>query len=109
MYHCLLNQIPSVVYPIDYDQFDHAARLDHNGLSIWLKRITDLEKALMTALNSEELKSKVKEFAVNTKDKLHSSDLLELVNIHMAHCGRTVATMPLLPEPSIGNTTDRDK
>lgn len=30
MWHCLKKQIPALVYPIDYDQFDHAARLEYH-------------------------------------------------------------------------------
>lgn len=50
MYHCLLRAIPSVVYPVDYDQFDHAARLQAKGLAVWLRNLTDLPTAIALAL-----------------------------------------------------------
>lgn len=31
------QNIPALVYPVDYDQFDHAARLQRSGKGIWLK------------------------------------------------------------------------
>jgi len=37
MYYCLENHIPALVYPVDFDQFDHAARLDASGKGIWIK------------------------------------------------------------------------
>lgn len=37
MYYCLENNIPALVYPVDFDQFDHAARLAVAGKGIWLR------------------------------------------------------------------------
>lgn len=37
MWHCLKQGIPSLVYPVDYDQFDHAARLEYSGKGIWIR------------------------------------------------------------------------
>lgn len=37
MWHCLKKGIPALVYPVDYDQFDHAARLEYSGNGIWLR------------------------------------------------------------------------
>ncbi|POP47273.1 glycosyl transferase [Superficieibacter electus] len=37
MWHCLKRDIPALVYPVDYDQFDHAARLAYSGKGIWLR------------------------------------------------------------------------
>lgn len=50
MYHCLQRAIPAVVYPVDYDQFDHAARLHAQGLAIWLHKLPDLGEAIAHAL-----------------------------------------------------------
>ena len=43
MYHCLAAGIPDVVYPMDYGQFDHAARLEHARAALWLRNLRDLE------------------------------------------------------------------
>lgn len=37
LYYCLKYQIPVLVYPVDFDQFDHAARLAASGRGVWLK------------------------------------------------------------------------
>ena len=37
MWHCLQQGIPALVYPVDYDQFDHAARLEFRGKGVWIK------------------------------------------------------------------------
>jgi UDP:flavonoid glycosyltransferase YjiC (YdhE family) len=42
LYYCLLLGKPAVVYPVDYDQFDHAARLEHHGLAVWLRDLRHL-------------------------------------------------------------------
>lgn len=56
--HCLRNGIPSVVHPIDFDQFDNAARLVHAGVSIYAEQIADLESAIIRALNDPVLSQK---------------------------------------------------
>lgn len=46
MWHCLQQGIPALVYPVDYDQFDHAARLEYSGKGKWIKGgIKGLENA----------------------------------------------------------------
>ncbi|WP_445765994.1 glycosyltransferase [Rheinheimera sp.] len=52
MYHCLRQRIPALVYPLDYDQFDHAARLSYHGLAIWLQQLSQLPEALHQLLQS---------------------------------------------------------
>lgn len=37
MWHCLQQGITALVYPVDYDQFDHAARLEYSGKGVWIK------------------------------------------------------------------------
>lgn len=37
MYHCLQHRIPALVWPQDFDQFDHAARLEAAGKAVWLR------------------------------------------------------------------------
>lgn len=46
MWHCLKRNIPALVYPVDYDQFDHAARLEYSGKGVWLRGgLVSLEQA----------------------------------------------------------------
>ncbi|KLG14307.1 glycosyl transferase [Enterobacter cloacae subsp. cloacae] len=37
MWHCIQKEIPALVYPVDYDQFDHAARIVFFNKGIWLR------------------------------------------------------------------------
>ncbi|GKX61047.1 glycosyltransferase [Leminorella grimontii] len=37
MWHCLKKNVPALVYPVDYDQFDHAARLEYSGKGVWIR------------------------------------------------------------------------
>jgi UDP:flavonoid glycosyltransferase YjiC (YdhE family) len=56
--HCLHHGIPSVVMPVDYDQFDNAARLVAHGLALRAKKHSDLEATLLAALRDAELKAR---------------------------------------------------
>ena len=84
LYHCLVRGIPCVAYPVDYDQFDNAARLEYHGFGVWLRNIHSLDEAVAAALDSENMKSRVKEFAVRLRDKINAAELLELVRDHMS-------------------------
>lgn len=37
MWHSIQKRIPALVYPVDYDQFDHAARIEFFNKGIWLR------------------------------------------------------------------------
>lgn len=50
MYYCLREQKPSIVYPLDYDQFDHAARIEAAGQGRWIRKLGELEAALASLL-----------------------------------------------------------
>ena len=50
MYHAIKAGIPALVHPLDYDQFDHAARLQAHGAGLWLKRLDQLPEAFARAL-----------------------------------------------------------
>lgn len=51
MYYCLALGTPAVVYPIDYDQFDHAARLEQAKVALWLRDLRQLEHYVRLALD----------------------------------------------------------
>jgi UDP:flavonoid glycosyltransferase YjiC (YdhE family) len=46
--------LPAIVLPIDYDQFDNAARLRAAGLAVGLRSLTDLPRAVERALADAE-------------------------------------------------------
>ncbi len=50
MWECLRAGIPALVLPTDYDQFDHAARLEASGVAIRIRRPGDIEAALIRVL-----------------------------------------------------------
>lgn len=55
LYHCLRARRPSIVWPLDYDQFDHAARLDHAQAAVWVRDPARLEGALSALLNGRTI------------------------------------------------------
>jgi len=63
MYHCLAKARPALVFPVDYDQFDNAARLEHAGLARRLRRLRDLPALVESALADEGLKERCRRFA----------------------------------------------
>ncbi|MBF0256379.1 MAG: hypothetical protein HQL47_07950 [Gammaproteobacteria bacterium] len=54
MYQCLQLDKPSIVYPIDYDQFDHAARIEYSGRGIWIRKLAELEPALNSMTSGQQ-------------------------------------------------------
>ena len=63
MYHCLAAGCPSVVYPMDYDQFDNAARLECAGAAIWPRRLKDLKGAVRLGLSDKSIRSRCLQLA----------------------------------------------
>jgi UDP:flavonoid glycosyltransferase YjiC (YdhE family) len=63
MYHALRAGLPSVVLPVDYDQFDHAARLQHAGLARKARSLSELPSAIAAALVDEGLRTRATSFA----------------------------------------------
>ncbi|MDR6990421.1 glycosyltransferase [Luteimonas sp. 3794] len=49
LYQCLAAGRPAIVCPQDYDQFDHAARLQHARAALWLRDPAGLEAAVRRA------------------------------------------------------------
>lgn len=58
LYRCLQLGIPSLVLPLDYDQFDHAARLHSAGLAERLKSLDGLAPAVAAALHDTALRAR---------------------------------------------------
>lgn len=63
MNHCLWHGLPAVVHPLDFDQFDNAARLVVAGVALPAKKLADLEPAILRALHDESLKAKCAEMS----------------------------------------------
>ncbi|HVH35820.1 MAG TPA: nucleotide disphospho-sugar-binding domain-containing protein [Tahibacter sp.] len=58
LYRCLQLGIPSLVLPLDYDQFDHAARLHSAGIARRLRSLDALAPAVAAALNDTALRER---------------------------------------------------
>jgi UDP:flavonoid glycosyltransferase YjiC (YdhE family) len=65
MSHCLANGRPAIVYPVDYDQFDNAARLEYAGLARRLRHLRDLRSAMEAALSDGAMRDRCRRFARN--------------------------------------------
>jgi UDP:flavonoid glycosyltransferase YjiC (YdhE family) len=53
MWECLRAGVPALVLPKDYDQFDHAARLDAAGVALRLRHARDIAPALQRVLDGD--------------------------------------------------------
>jgi len=62
MYHALRAGVPALVLPIDYDQFDHAARLEAAGVARRLRRPEDLAIQVADALQDSGLRAACRRF-----------------------------------------------
>jgi UDP:flavonoid glycosyltransferase YjiC (YdhE family) len=63
MYHALHAGRPALVLPVDYDQFDHAARLERAGVARRLRDLRDLPAGLASALADPGLRHRAESFA----------------------------------------------
>ena len=55
LYRCLVDGVPALAWPRDYDQFDNAARLERAGLARRIGRSDELVGAVRQALADDEL------------------------------------------------------
>ncbi len=53
MWECLRAGVPALVLPRDYDQFDHAARLERAGVALRLRHPREIESALERILSGD--------------------------------------------------------
>lgn len=63
MYHCLAAGRPALVLPVDYDQFDNAARLEHAGLARRLRDLKSLSSQVESVLADAGLNERCRRFA----------------------------------------------
>lgn len=61
--HTLAAGLPAVVWPVDYDQLDHAVRLVDAGVAVGMRRGDELADAVVRALTSPELRRTAGEVA----------------------------------------------
>ncbi|MDB6080029.1 MAG: glycosyl transferase, partial [Akkermansiaceae bacterium] len=61
--HCLSHGIPAIVLPMDFDQFDYAARLADKGLAYRVKSPEQIGAALPLAMNDSSMIQRCREYA----------------------------------------------
>ncbi|WGY02793.1 glycosyltransferase [Nocardioides sp. QY071] len=61
--HALAAGLPSVVWPVDYDQFDHAVRLVDAGVAVRVRRPGDLAPALRRVLDESSYRLRAQALA----------------------------------------------
>jgi len=67
-YSCIKAGVPMLVWPQDYDQFDHAARIVGRGLGLRLKpKGADMVTRLRRLLADEGIRSRVRQFQALSK------------------------------------------
>ena len=71
---CLRHGRPSVVLPLDYDQFDYAARLVHAGLARRLRHLDDLTTAVTEALADDGLRQRCEAFRAHAAAALPAEE-----------------------------------
>ena len=59
--HTLAAGTPAVVLPVDYDQFDNAARLEVAGVGLRVRRLRDLERIVRQAIGDPGMRSRCRE------------------------------------------------
>lgn len=62
LYQCLRAGLPCVVIPLDYDQFDHAARIRHAGVGVIARKWGYLGKAVRRVISSPGFQERSREF-----------------------------------------------
>jgi UDP:flavonoid glycosyltransferase YjiC (YdhE family) len=83
LYHCLRHGKPAVVYPIDFDQFDYAARLVHAGVALRLRSPSDLEAAIRNAMRSSELPKRCAQIAEQLTSIAAEERLIKLIDAQL--------------------------
>lgn len=63
MYHCLKHGIPSIVLPLDFDQFDNAARLESAGACVRINKPGEIKTVLRRALHDAGLSARCRQLA----------------------------------------------
>jgi UDP:flavonoid glycosyltransferase YjiC (YdhE family) len=68
LYRCLNLGLPALVLPLDYDQFDHAARLQTAGLAQRLRSLDDLGRHVAASLDDAALRARCRSVQESAAD-----------------------------------------
>lgn len=88
LHACLRHGRPALVFPVDFDQFDHAARLVRAGLARRLTTLADLPAAVRSALADVGLAARCRRFQAVVAAAPAAEDTI--VSLVRARLGRRV-------------------
>ena len=84
LHWCLQQGRPAVVFPVDFDQFDYAARLVHAGLARRLPALSGLASIVASALADERLRLRCQAFCRTVAAAMPSGECVaELVRARL--------------------------
>lgn len=79
MFACVSAARPALVFPVDYDQFDYAARIEHAGIGSRLRSWGDLPTALARTWADEKLGRRCEEMQASLAAYRPDEAITELV------------------------------
>jgi UDP:flavonoid glycosyltransferase YjiC (YdhE family) len=79
LYACLAEARPALVWPVDYDQFDHAVRLERIGLGERLRSWSNLPAALERITHDEGRQKRAAEWQARLRASDAPGAVVELV------------------------------
>ena len=79
MYYCLQHGIPAIIHPLDYDQFDHAARLKVSGTALVARKPDEIESRIKQALKTVTLRQNAQRFSLILNEQSERQPLKRLV------------------------------
>ncbi|VVE58614.1 glycosyl transferase [Pandoraea horticolens] len=84
LYYCLREGKRAVVYPVDYDQFDNAARLTFAGVACRIYRLDQLGAAIRQTLADEGMAARCTSFSTLLKTRDSKRILQSQVAMHFS-------------------------
>lgn len=87
LYHCLSLGLPALVMPLDYDQFDHSARLESAGLARRLRTLRNLHEPIRAALDDGALRARCEDYQHRLAGISAETQIAALVSQQFAAAG----------------------
>lgn len=75
---CLAQGVPAVIYPLDYDQFDNAARADAAGVARWISTLDELPRAVENVIADRSMKARCVMMQSRVRDVSKERRILDL-------------------------------
>jgi UDP:flavonoid glycosyltransferase YjiC (YdhE family) len=91
--HTLAAGIPAVSIPVDFDQFDYAARLEVAGVALRLRRLGDLARIVARVMSDESIRARCRHFQALLSPGEAEERVAERVARHFAGHRATTASL----------------